>query len=133
MGLFDNFLKKASKVVSDAVESEAFGELKKAVTDKLNSEDNGITNNFKSYAIPEKYNMFPVYNGNMLGKPVERNTIHYERITTRYSGAPSSEFISSLLHNGFVKGSTVRYDRANTYVIVEDLGNKTEIVYHIKK
>jgi len=85
------------------------------------------------YAIPEKYNEFPRYNGSMIYKPTERETAKYSRVTMRYPGAPSSEFISSLYQAGFIQETDVRYGKGNTYVIVDDLGDRTEIVYHIKK
>jgi len=132
MGLFDNIIKQASKIVTNAIEDKVFDNVANSVKNTINV-DNRTNTTLQNYTIPEKYSSFPKYEGNMLEKPVERETNNYSRITIRYSGTPSSEFISSLMQNGFIKGSSVRYDKGNTYVIVDNLGNKTEIVYHIKK
>lgn len=133
MGVFDNILKKATKIVSDTIESNILEDVKKSVKDNLNINSNTTINNFQNYVIPEKYSNFPKYEGTIVEKPFERETNKYCRITIRYAGTPRNDFISTLMQNGFTKGSSVRYDRENTYVIVDDLGNKTEIVYHIKK
>jgi len=125
MGLFNSLIRKATReatksIINDAIQNSFNG----------NNQNNNST---QSYDIPEKYNMFPRYNGNMLQRPVERETYQYSRVTMRYSGSPSSEFISALTQNGFTQSTSVRYDKSNTYVIVDNLGGKTEIVYHIKK
>lgn len=133
MGLFDNIVKQASKFVSNAIEDKVFDNFADSVKNNLNIDNNKTTSTLQNYTIPERYNHFPKYIGTIVEKPVERETNKYTRITIRYSGSPSSEFISSLAQNGFIKGSSVRYDKGNTYIIVDDLGNKTEIVYHIKK
>jgi len=143
MGLFDNILRKATKMVSNTIEDKVLDNLKNTIEDTFNTNggsnregdrnSSASTNNFQNYTIPEKYNEFPTYPGNMIEKPFERETNRYTRITIRYSGSPNSEFISTLTQNEFIKATSVRYDKGNTYVIVDDLGNKTEIVYHIKK
>jgi len=133
MGLFDNIVRKASRIVTNAIEDKVLDDVRDSVEDAFNVNTNKAANNFQNYTIPEKYSSFPKYNGNIVEKPIERKTNNYSRITIKYSGSPSSEFISSLIQNGFIQGSSVRYDKDNTYVIVDNLGSKTEIVYHIKK
>lgn len=86
-----------------------------------------------SYPIPEKYNIFPKYPGEMLSKPQKRETSNYSRVTIEYKGEPSQEFISTILQDGFLKASDVRYEKLNTYIIIEDCYGTTKIVYHIKK
>jgi len=133
MGLFDNIVKQASKLVSNAIEDKVFDDLSNSVKNTFNTTNNRATSNLQNYTIPEIYSNFPKYNGTIVEKPIERVTDKYSRITIRYSGTPSSEFISALVQNGFIKGSSVRYDKGNTYVIVDNIGSNTEIVYHIKK
>ncbi len=129
MGLFDNLLKKATKMVTDNV----INEVKKTVRENLNIN----TDNFSTtpVSISERYDIFPKYPGKMIGKPFEKETKKYFRVTMRYEGMPDNNFIMELTGNGFVKGSEVRYDKDNIYVIIDYLrgNNQTEIVYHIKK
>ena len=135
MGLFNNFVRKASRIVTNAVEDKIFDDFKNSVQNTFNGNTNTNSNNsnFQNYTIPEKYSCFPKYEGNIVERPIEKETNNYNRITIKYSGSPSHQFISALLQSGFVQASSVRYDKNNTYVIVDNLGNKTEIVYHIKK
>ncbi len=139
MGLFDSLLKKATKAVSNTLLDEIGNTIKDNlnINQTINNESThnipNTTNTSKTYEIPEKYNEFPKYPGQIIKKPVERTTDKYIRITLRYNGTPSADYISTLLQAGFVQGSSVRYDKNNTYVIVDNLGKQTEIVYHIKK
>lgn len=83
--------------------------------------------------IPEKYINFPVYNGKINGKLRETSTDKYDRLTIFYKGKPNPTYIDQLYMMGFEKGSEVRYDKNNTYVIFEKIGSKTKVAYHIKK
>jgi len=128
MGLFNNIVRKASRIISDSIENKIVDEVRNSVNDAFDIK----SNNIKNYTIPEKYNIFPKYEGSIIQKPTQKNTNNYSRITIRYNGSPNSQYISTLIQNGFIQASPVRYDKGNTYVIVDNLGNKTEIVYHIK-
>ena len=83
--------------------------------------------------IPLKYSDFPLYNGKIFSKPVETSTDNYDRLTMFFKGTPSFEFISLLKSSGYEQNSDVRFDKDNTYVIVERYGNRTKIAYHIKR
>ena len=69
----------------------------------------------------------------MMSKPIEAKTNKYNRLTITYKGTIKDEYISALRDNGYQEGSKVRYDKGNTYVIVEPTGSNTKIAYHIKK
>lgn len=131
MGFFSNIIRSASKAASNAIVNDI-------VTNAINnngstSSNNNTTTNNKNYPIPEQFEMFPKYPGEMLSKPLKRNTSDYTRLTIEYKGEPSQEFISNILQNGFIKASDVRYEKLNTYIIIEDCYGTTKIVYHIKK
>ncbi|MBR3888429.1 MAG: hypothetical protein IKJ32_04950 [Clostridia bacterium] len=95
----------------------------------------GVSNSTPSmsYDIPSEYSNFPVYPGEMSAKPITTATSRYNRITLFYKGSPSREYYDTLTSAGYSQYSSVRYDKDNTYVIVEKHKNGTKIAYHIKK
>jgi hypothetical protein len=82
--------------------------------------------------IPLKYSDFPAYSGSIKIAPQETVTDKYSRITIFYKGSPKKEYYDLLNIMGYVQGSDVRFDKENTYVIVEKIRNMTKIAYHIK-
>ncbi len=87
----------------------------------------------KKRKIPERYLEFPEYPGVAASKPKSIETDNYYRLTMMYKGEPIYDYIRTIEFAGYVKGSEVRFDKDNTYIIVEKIGNKTKIAYHIKK
>lgn len=83
--------------------------------------------------VPLKYSDFPIYNGKVRRAPKETITDKYSRITIFYKGSPNKEYYNLLNMMGYVQGSDVRFDKDNTYVIVEKMGFNTKIAYHIKE
>ncbi len=93
----------------------------------FSSDDNVVLN------VPIKYSDFPNYNGKIKNTPKETVTDKYSRLTIFYKGSPKKEYYNLLNMMGYVKGSDVRFDKDNTYVIVEKIGFNTKIAYHIKE
>ena len=83
--------------------------------------------------LPLKYSDFPKYNGRIKTEPKETITDKYSRITIFYKGRPNKEYYNLLNTLGYVQGSDVRFDKDNTYIIVEKIGFNTKIAYHIKE
>lgn len=83
--------------------------------------------------IPSKYSEFPNYSGKIKTAPKETVTEKYSRLTIFYKGSPKKEYYDLLNMMGYVQGSDVRFDKDNTYVIVEKIGFQTKIAYHIKE
>lgn len=83
--------------------------------------------------VPTKYSDFPNYNGKIKNAPKETVTDKYSRLTILYKGSPKKEYYDLLNMMGYVQGSDVRFDKDNTYVIVEKIGFNTKIAYHIKE
>lgn len=83
--------------------------------------------------VPLKYSDFPQYNGKIKTEPKETVTDKYSRLTLLYKGNPKKEYYDLLNMMGYVQGSDVRFDKDNTYVIVEKIGFNTKIAYHIKE
>ena len=94
---------------------------------------NNETETFEEYVLPGRYMNFPVYPGIMKGKPIEKSTEKYERLTIYYKGSINKDFIKTIKEYGYEEATDVRYDKDHTYIIVEREGGKTKIAYHIKK
>ena len=95
-----------------------------------------VIRNFISKKILDKtteaFTIFPEYPANPTRKPKIKRTSKYMRITMLYRGDVDENYLETLLNAGFVKASPVRYDKDNTYVIVEKIDNLTKIAFHIK-
>lgn len=113
MGLFDHLIKEVITSATDAIKPNLFKEINEP--------------------IPSTYNMFPSYPGDLVEKPKETATDKYTRLTLRYRGAPLQEYYDLLFRSGYTRGTDVRYDKDNTYIIVEEVGKDTKIAYHIKR
>ena len=83
--------------------------------------------------IPIKYSDFPNYNGKLKNAPKETVTDKYSRLTIFYKGSPKKEYYNLLNMMGYIQGSNVRFDKDNTYVIVERIAFNTKIAFHIKE
>lgn len=131
MGLFDSLVKKAVRTATNTITDTIIDNTVKPAVEQTVKDSLGIKD--VKYDIPNTYSDFPEYSGSMISKPYETKTNKYTRLTINYSGSFKNEYESTLLSNGFTKGSNVRYDKGNTYVIIESTGNNTKIVYHIKR
>ena len=131
MGLFDRFITKAVRTATNTITDTIIDNTVKPAAQQTVKDSLGIKD--VKYDIPSTYSDFPEYPSSMTSKPYETKTDKYTRLTITYSGNIKSEYENTLLASGFSRGSNVRYDKGNTYVIVESLGSNTKIVYHIKK
>ena len=95
--------------------------------------DFNLTDGNATLNIPTKYSDFPNYGGKIKTAPKETVTDKYSRLTIFYKGSPKQEYYDLLNMMGYVQGSDVRFDKDNTYVIVEKIGFNTKIAYHIKE
>lgn len=127
MGLFDSLAKLGKNIVEN--------ELAKKVNEVLPDELKGSSNSYNSnYKIPSKYSGFPVFNGN-ISSLNENKSDRYERCTIDYSNTNNEEvnnYIRAIEDSGYVKASKVRYEKDNTYIIVEDNNGHLHLVFHIK-
>ena len=129
-------LDKAAKDIGDDFNKS---ELKKDLT-KL-GKDMGITGGGSSNTtaaqaktVPEEYLSFPQFEGTIAElstKKIDkyhRCTIDYKNVTTDKINA----YKVSIIDAGFVKGSDVRYDKDNTYIILEVNDTDLHLVFHVK-
>lgn len=129
MGFFDKFIKN---VVKDAAGSVIDKNTKQSINNIANFFDKKEQTK-TDYDIPSSFSSFPKYPQNITRKPVETSTNKYNRLTIMYDGIPKEEYINTLLLNNYQKANDVRYNKDNTYIIIEKLGNKTKIAFHINK
>ena len=122
MGLLD-------RLINSAIDAAA-----NKLDEKLqNTIENKFGGNKKEYTLPEEFSFFPKYEGTIVNGPERKSTEKYERITVFFEGLPNNEYISQIQENGFYKASDVRYEKGNTYIIVDTNRGYTKIAYHIKK
>ena len=145
MGLFDSLKKigeDIGKEIEKGVNSEGFKDFKNAMEGAVKDAQNGI-NNFSASnpvskpakEIPIEYSEFPTFSGN----PDELKTTEtdkYTRCTMDFYHATEqevSEYTSKISSLGYIKGSRVRYDKGNTYIIVDTDNGGLNLVFHIKR
>ena len=122
--------KAASQLGEDFKKSDFKASLDKA------GRDRGITSGSKttSKTVPEEYLSFPQFEGTI--KDLSTKKIDkYHRCTIDYSGVTSealNAYKVKITDAGYVKGSDVRYDKDNTYIIVEYEEQNLHLVFHVK-
>ena len=133
MGLFDS-LKKIGEDISKEVEkgigSDAFKNLKDAVAGS-----NVSNRNQTPKEIPAEYSEFPKFR-EVVTDLSTKQTDKYTRCTMSFPDATDheiSEYISKINSLGYVKGSNVRFDKGNTYIIVDEQYGGLNLVFHIKR
>lgn len=125
MGLFDKLARMGKELMED--------ETVQKISEELKSAANSIEE--KRTTIPEKYNEFPKFNGN-ISSVNEKNESKYERCTMYYKNISASDlnnYLDEITNNGYDKKTSVRYEKDNTYIIVDPKGNDLTLVFHIKR
>ncbi len=92
---------------------------------------------FGKREIPVEYQFFPVFEKEIKQRIQERKTDKYTRCTIDYnhvSQEESDNYISIVENYGYEKATKVRYDKGNTYIIIEyhPIVKRLHIVFHIK-
>lgn len=150
MGLFDSIskafndsgLKDGLKQVGEGLEKAA-----NQVGDEFNKSgikedlkkmgnDIGITSSKPNEPkkVPEEYLDFPQFEGTIAElstKKIDkyhRCTIDYKDVTVDALNAYKVKITDA----GYVKGSDVRYDKDNTYIIIEHEDTNLHLVFHVK-
>ena len=135
MGLFDSLKKLGEdlgKEIEKGVNSEAF----KSVKDTLTNVGASVSNNVsQSREIPQEYMGFPKFRETVKNLST-KETPNYTRCTMDFSNVSQDEvdaYTNQLTQLGYVKNSPVRYDKGNTYVIVDYAYGELNLVFHIKR
>lgn len=135
MGLFDSLKKLGEdlgKEIEKGVNSDAF----KSVKDTLANVGASVSNNAsQGREIPEEYMGFPKFR-ETVKELSTKETPNYTRCTMDFSNVSQDEveaYTTQLNQLGYVKNSPVRYDKGNTYIIVDYAYGELNLVFHIKR
>ncbi len=144
MGFFSDVV---NKVFTDEVKqgaSKAAGDLDsafKTMGDEIsktfsntNYSNNTSTNNNGKYTIPEEYKEFPVLEGVIYHLDTKK-TDKYKRCTIKYNNLSEdviTKYKNTIVEAGYNKATDVRYEKNNTYIIVDYNNSDLILVYHIK-
>ena len=148
MGLFDSIskafndsgLKDGLKQVGEGLDKAAnqLGEdfNKSGFKEDLQKmgKDMGITGTKEPKKVPEEYLDFPQFEGTITDlstKKIDkyhRCTIDYKDVTVDAVNAYKVRITDA----GYIKGSDVRYDKDNTYIILEYEDTCLHLVFHVK-
>ena len=132
----DNVKNEATKAAGEL--DNAFknmgDEISKTFSNATNNNTNTSTVNNSNYTIPEEYKEFPVFEGHIKDLCTKK-TDKYERCTIKYNNLSEdsvTQYRNKIVEAGFAKATDVRYEKNNTYIIVDFDGSDLELVYHIK-
>lgn len=138
MGFFSDIVKNvftdevregASKVARELDQSFA------NAGDEISKTFSNGNSNRNNYTIPEEYKDFPVLSGTITDLTTKKMD-KYERCSITYYPVKSdvvNEYIDRIQKEGYIKATNVRYEKNNTYIIVDEISNEElNIVYHIK-
>lgn len=145
MGLFDSLKKLGEdigKEIEKGVNSEGFKDFKNAMEGAVKDASDGIrsfsetnTSTQKAKEIPEQYEDFPKFR-DVVTELSTTETDKYIRCTMDFVDATEQEvsnYISKINSLGYVRGSNVRFDKGNTYIIVDTQNGGLNLVFHIKR
>ena len=132
----DNVKNEAGKVAGDL--DNAFknmgDEISKTFSNTPNTTTSNTVNNNSNYTIPEEYKEFPVFDGNIQSLDTKK-TDKYQRCTIKYNNLSEdsvTKYRNMIVEAGYNKATDVRYEKNNSYIIVDFDGSDLELVYHIK-
>lgn len=93
----------------------------------------GLFGKKKEMEIPQQLYEFPKYDGYIINGPITIDNNKYIRAT--YYVKEVDNYVNKLLSMGYIKQSSVRYDRNDrfNYIIIEKEGNKYKIAFHKTK
>lgn len=129
MGFFNNLAKLGEEIKN----SEAM----KGIKDSFKDMDNDLRGSsiVNTNTIPEKYVDFPKFEGTLTSVKIKDEN-NYERCTMQYENINISDYdnyLNVVTNAGYEKKTKVRYEKGNTYIIIDVSNNHLELVYHIKK
>jgi hypothetical protein len=144
MGLFDN-------LINNKGIKEGFSQIGKGLEQAVNEvgkeiDKSGLKDDFKKIgedlgsssktpkSVPQEYLTFPQFEGT-IAELSTKKIDKYHRCTIDYKDVTEDQvnaYISKIEEVGFKKGSDVRYDRDNTYIILEKDIPSLHLVFHVK-
>lgn len=136
MGLLDSLKKlgeNISKEIEKGVNSDAMKNVKETLANVGASVSNAV--NPQEKEIPQEYMGFPKFKETVKNLST-KETPDYTRCTMYFSDVSRDDleaYTNQLEALGYVKNSPVRYDKGNTYIIVDYAYGELNLVFHIKR
>ena len=135
MGFFDK-LQNIGKALQSNIPNDIKNSIDNIAKDVNTDIYNAInTNKADIKDMSPIYNKFPQFDGK-LASLYEKDTPKYMRCTMDYRSVSSLDFedyIYQITEAGFIQESNIRYEKENTYIIVEYSNRMLHLVFHIKK
>ena len=146
MGLFDSLKKLTENIGKEINESGIKDDLSKfgkdmadgfqSLADTAKDDLKGKNKESDKNKIPEEYSEFPTFSRNPDRVNISK-TWKYKRCSMVFYNATEDEikdYTYLITSRGYIQNSKVRYDKENTYIIVDpEYSNGLNIVFHIKK
>ena len=132
MGIFDD-LKKLGQDLGKEIEKNVGADTLKNIKDAVAGAASAGGN--KNKEIPEEYSEFPKFREECTDLTTKK-TDKYIRCTMNFYNVTDREvedYIYKLRTLGYERGSDVRFDKGNTYIIVDNGSYSLNLVFHIKR
>ncbi|DAA90213.1 TPA: hypothetical protein CPT79_05365 [Candidatus Gastranaerophilales bacterium HUM_6] len=134
MGFFDKL-----KNIGKAIKSNIPGDIKDGINHISKDFNKDISSNIDSSSaentIPDKFNKFPSFDGE-ISHVSEKETPSYILCALTYENVSSLDFedyLYEITRAGYIQQSNDRYEKENTFIIVEYIEKTLHIVFHINK
>lgn len=132
MGIFDD-LKKLGQDLGKEIEKNVGADTLKNIKDAVSGAVS--VGGSKNKEIPEEYSEFPKFREECTDLTTKK-TDKYIRCTMNFYNVTDREvedYIYKLRTLGYERGSDVRFDKGNTYIIVDNGSSSLNLVFHIKR
>lgn len=127
------------KNIGKAVKSNIPGDIKDGINHIAEDFNKDISNNIDSSSIentiPDKFNEFPCFDGK-ISHVSEKETPLYISCALTYENVSSLDFedyLYEITRAGYIQQSNDRYEKENTFIIVEYTEKTLHTVFHINK
>lgn len=134
MGFFDK-LKNIGKAIKSNIPDDIKDGIDNITKDFNKDISNSIDSSSIKNTIPDKFNKFPSFDGK-ISHVSEKETPSYISCALTYENVSSLDFedyLYEITRAGYIQQSNNRYEKENTFIIVEYIEKTLHIVFHIDK
>lgn len=127
------------KNIGKAIKSNIPGDIKEGIDHISKDFNKDISSNIDSTSIentiPDKFNKFPNFDGK-ISHVSEKETPSYISCALTYENVSSLDFedyLYEITRAGYIQQFNDRYEKENTFIIVEYTDNTLHTIFHINK
>ncbi len=134
MGFFDK-LKNIGKAIKSNIPDDIKDGIDNITKDFNKDISNSIDSSSIKNTIPDKFNKFPSFDGK-ISHVSEKETPSYISCALTYENVSSLDFedyLYEITRAGYIQQSNDRYEKENTFIIIEYIEKTLHIVFHIDK